>query len=147
MDAPGATDRAAIIAAVTKFVADSMRGDPASDNLLAPGFVLTFTGGRRFASPAEVGAFNARRYRHVAKRILRWDVADAVAEDGAAELVVTCTGHLHGAWPDGTPFDGNRFLDRFVLRGGPGAWRIVRMDVWNDSAEWILDGNRGAPPG
>ncbi|EBY6508118.1 nuclear transport factor 2 family protein, partial [Salmonella enterica subsp. enterica serovar Agama] len=28
----------------------------------------------------------------------------------------------------------NRFIDRFEVRDG----KITRMDVWNDSAEWIL---------
>jgi hypothetical protein len=31
-------------------------------------------------------------------------------------------------------FDGNRYVDRFVVRGG----KIVQMDVWNDSAERLL---------
>jgi hypothetical protein len=35
---------------------------------------------------------------------------------------------LYGGWPDGTPFEGNRYVDRFVVRGG----KIVQMDVWND---------------
>ena len=37
-------------------------------------------------------------------------------------------------WIDGTPFEGNRYVDRFVVRGG----QIVKMDVWNDSAERLL---------
>ena len=36
--------------------------------------------------------------------------------------------------PDGTPFDENRYVDRFVVRGG----KIVQMDVWNDSAERLI---------
>jgi hypothetical protein len=43
-------------------------------------------------------------------------------------------GTLHGAWLDGTPFEGNRYVDRYVVRHG----LIVEMDVWNDSAEWLL---------
>ena len=41
---------------------------------------------------------------------------------------------FYGEWPDGTPFEGNRYVDRFVVRAG----KIVQMDVWNDSAERIL---------
>ena len=41
---------------------------------------------------------------------------------------------VHGAWLDGTPFEGNRYVDRYVIRGG----LIVQMDVWNDSAERML---------
>ena len=45
------------------------------------------------------------------------------------------TGHLYGEWPDGTPFDGNRYMDIFTVRGR----KIVSTDVWNDSAEILLD--------
>ena len=31
-------------------------------------------------------------------------------------------------------FSGNRYVDRFVVRRG----KIIRMDVWNDSAEILL---------
>jgi len=48
--------------------------------------------------------------------------------------VVYNTGTLYGEWPDGTPFEGNRYVDRYTLREG----LIVRMEVWNDSAELIL---------
>ena len=62
-------------------------------------------------------------------------------EDGAhrrrsrqGETIVYNLGTLYGEWPDGTPFEGNRYVDRFVVRGG----KIVQMDVWNDSAERLL---------
>ncbi len=44
---------------------------------------------------------------------------------------VYCFGTLGGEWPDGTAFDGIRFIDRFELQGG----LITRQDVWNDMAE------------
>jgi hypothetical protein len=53
---------------------------------------------------------------------------------GTGETIVYNLGTLYGEWPDGTPFDGNRYVDRFVVRGG----KIVQMDVWNDSAERLL---------
>ena len=43
-------------------------------------------------------------------------------------------GTLYGEWPDGTPFAGNRYVDRYVLSHG----KIVEMAVWNDSAERML---------
>ena len=43
-------------------------------------------------------------------------------------------GNRVGAWPDGTAFEGNRYVDRYVVRHG----KICEMDVWNDSAEWLL---------
>ena len=58
-----------------------------------------------------------------------------VAEGGTHdETVVYQTGTLYGEWPDGTPFEGNRYVDRYVVRRG----KIVRMEVWNDSAESLL---------
>ena len=53
---------------------------------------------------------------------------------GAEETVVYSIGTLYGEWLDGTVFEGNRYVDRFVVKGG----QIVKMDVWNDSAERIL---------
>jgi glycyl-tRNA synthetase (class II) len=50
------------------------------------------------------------------------------------EAVVYSLGTLYGEWPDGTPFEGNRYVDRYVVKSG----LITHMDVWNDSAEWLL---------
>lgn len=117
---------------VERFLEASMVPDPATARtFMAPGVVITLTGGRRFAGPGESAAFNAKRYAWVKKRFERTDV---VAGATAAEAVVYNTGTLYGAWPDGTTFEGNRYVDRFVLSGG----KIVRMDVWNDSAEILL---------
>jgi ketosteroid isomerase-like protein len=57
-----------------------------------------------------------------------------VAGGTPEETIVYQTGHLYGEWPDGTPFEGNRYVDRYVVRRG----KIVKMEVWNDSAEWLL---------
>ena len=48
--------------------------------------------------------------------------------------MVYSVGTLYGEWPDGTSFEGNRYVDRYVVRNG----KIVKMEVWNDSAEWLL---------
>lgn len=132
-DGADATGRAGLLARVQRFVLLSMAKDPEAGSFLAPGAVIVFTGGRRFAEPQEVGRFNATRYAHVAKRIERWDVA---ADPETGGLVVYCLGALHGAWPDGRAFDNNRFVDRLVVRPDG---LIVRADVWNDSAERMLD--------
>ncbi|MSO85754.1 MAG: nuclear transport factor 2 family protein [Rhodospirillales bacterium] len=126
-DAHGADDD--IVARVERFIELSMAGDPASNAFIAPNVEITFTGGRRFAAPREIGAFNATRYRWVKKKIAGFDIAP-----GAKETVVYCHGTLYGEWPDGTPFEGNRFVDRMVFADG----RIVKTDVWNDSAEILL---------
>ena len=81
--------------------------------------------------PAETSAFNAARYRWVKKRIER---TETVLGGTDAETVVYSLGTLYGEWPDGASFEGNRYVDRYVVSNG----LIVKMDVWNDSAEWLL---------
>ncbi len=117
---------------VEAFLEASMVPDPVrARSYMAPGVRITFTGGRRFADPGESAGFNARRYRWVKKRFERTDVVAGATPD---EAIVYNIGTLYGEWPDGTPFEGNRYVDRFEVSGG----RIVRMDVWNDSAEILL---------
>jgi ketosteroid isomerase-like protein len=115
---------------VEAYLTASMIPDPdAAAAYVAPGTVITFTGGRTFDHPRGPAAFNAKRYRWVKKRMDRFDVCP-----GEGETVVYSIGTLYGEWKDGTPFEGNRYVDRFVVRGG----KITKMDVWNDSAERIL---------
>jgi hypothetical protein len=123
-------ETAAAAAIVEKFLVASMVPDPetAASYVAAP-LKLTFTGGRKFSHPRESTAFNAKRYKWVKKKMERSDVVP-----GHGETIVYNIGTLYGEWPDGTPFDGNRYVDRFVVRGG----KIVQMDVWNDSAERLL---------
>lgn len=131
LDSPSETQAAAAI--VEAFLEASMVPDPVkAATFIADDLVITFTGGRKFAHPRESAAFNAGRYKWVKKRMLRTDVVP-----GAGETIVYNLGHLYGEWPDGTPFDGNRYIDRFVVRDG----KIVEMDVWNDSAERLLTKN------
>lgn len=92
---------------------------------------IRFTGGRAMRAPRDCTAFNAGRYAWVKKKIERTEV---VAGGTADETVVYSIGTLYGAWPDGTAFEGNRYVDRYVVRHG----RIAELDVWNDSAEWLL---------
>ena len=124
---PDATDAARIVDA---FLEASMRPDPeAAATFMARDVRIVFTGGRVFRHPREATAFNAARYRWVKKRIERNDVVR-----GATETIVYNLGTLYGEWPDGTPFEGNRYVDRFTVRDG----LIVSQEVWNDSAERIL---------
>ena len=117
---------------VNEFLRLVMIPDPASARrCVSPDLQIRFTGGRAMRDPAETSAFNATRYRWVKKRIER---SDTVAGGTAEETIVYSLGTLHGEWPDGTPFEGNRYIDRYVVRHG----LIVQMEVWNDSAEWLL---------
>jgi phenylpyruvate tautomerase PptA (4-oxalocrotonate tautomerase family)/limonene-1,2-epoxide hydrolase len=93
---------------------------------LADGCRMTFPGGAVFASLEELVAWASPRYRRVRKVHERFDTA--VDQDG---IVVHCHGTLEGQWPDGKPFSGIRFIDRFHVRDG----LIVDQKVWNDLAE------------
>ena len=118
---------------VERFLEASMVPDPVkAATYISPDLSITFTGGRKYSHPRETAAFNAKRYKWVKKRFERTDVVP-----GDGETIVYNTGTLYGEWPDGTAFEGNRYLDRFVVRG----CKIVRMDVWNDSAERLLTRN------
>ena len=119
-------------AVVEEFLRLIMIPDPvAAQQFIAPDLRIVFTGGRRMHHPRECAAFNAGRYAWVKKRFEHTDVVQGASDTDA---VVYNTGTLYGAWPDGTPFEGNRYVDRYVVRNG----LIVDMQVWNDSAEWML---------
>ena len=128
--APIADETAGAAELVERFLVASMIPDPETAGTFMSNDVdITFTGGRKFKHPRDATAFNAMRYKWVKKKMERTDVAP-----GDGETVVYNTGTLYGEWHDGTKFEGNRYVDRFVVRGG----KIVKMDVWNDSAERIL---------
>lgn len=119
-------------AIVDEFLRLIMIPDPAAaSQYVAPNLQIRFTGGRAMQAPAECSAFNATRYQWVKKKI---DATETVAGGSDEATVVYSRGTLYGAWPDGTPFEGNRYVDRYVVSHG----RITQMDVWNDSAEWLL---------
>ncbi|WP_425053108.1 nuclear transport factor 2 family protein [Psychromarinibacter sp. S121] len=118
---------------VEAYLERSMIPDPeGAAAYLSADFEMTFTGGRKLGGPAGSAAFNAKRYAWVKKRFLR---TDAALDPATGDVLVFNTGHLYGEWPDGTPFDGNRYIDIFTVRDG----KIVSTDVWNDSAEILLD--------
>jgi hypothetical protein len=126
---------------VDEFLRLIMIPDPAAARrYTAPDLRIRFTGNREMRDPAECTAFNQSRYRWVRKRIERTETVSAITAhvpEAAADpeaTVVYSVGTLYGEWPDGSPFEGNRYIDRYVVRNG----LIVDMQVWNDSAEWLL---------
>lgn len=124
---------AAAKAVVEAYLERSMVPDPVGASAyLAPDVKIVFTGGRRFSAAAQTSAFNAKRYAWVKKRFLR---TDAALDPATGAVHVYNTGHLYGAWPDGTAFDGNRYIDIFTVIGG----KITETHIWNDSAEILLD--------
>lgn len=115
---------------VRLFLEASMVPDPETAmTYMAEDVEIIFTGGRRYTHPSGSAGLNARRYKWVKKQMDRFDVVP-----GENETIVYSIGTLYGEWPNGDPFEGNRYVDRFVVRDG----KIVRMDVWNDSAERLL---------
>jgi hypothetical protein len=117
---------------VNEYLRILMIPDPANAmQFVAPDLRIRFTGARAMRAPAECAAFNASRYAWVKKRI---DSTEVVTGGTLEETVVYSLGTLYGAWPDGTPFEGNRYVDRYVVKHG----LITQMDVWNDSAEWLM---------
>ena len=133
---PAAAPLDSAAAVVDEFLRLIMIPDPvAARRYTAPGMRIRFTGGRAMADPTECTAFNKSRYLWVKKRIERTETVVRATHAGADDGdVVYSLGTLYGEWPDGTPFEGNRYVDRYVVRQG----LITQMDVWNDSAEWLL---------
>src|SRR5258705_10379192 len=90
--------------------------DPdAARQFCAPGLEIRFTGNRLMRDPAEATAFNRSRYKWVKKKFGPTHVGEGASE---AETIVYQTGTLYGEWPDGTPFEGNRYVDRHFVRHG-----------------------------
>lgn len=115
---------------VSNFLETSMAPDPVrAATFMSADVKITFTGGRAMPDPQTITAFNGSRYAWVKKALGNFDWMDR-----GDHTVVYSNGTLFGEWPDGRRFSGNRYLDRFEVRDG----KITHMDVWNDSAEWLL---------
>jgi hypothetical protein len=103
---------------VEEFLRIIMIPDPVGARVFtSPELRIRFTGGREMRDPIEC--------------FERTDVVEGANDE---EAIVYNIGTLHGEWLDRTAFEGNRYVDRYVVRHG----KIVQMDVWNDSAEWLL---------
>ncbi len=99
----------------------------AASAMLGAGFVMQFPGTGPMTTLQELIAWSVPRYKSITKS---YEGFDAVQSRTAA-TVVYCRGTLSGVWPDGTAFEGIRFIDRFEVEDG----MIIRQDVWNDIAE------------
>ena len=113
------TDHASLSAAtsaadvVNEFLRLIMIPDPpAARRYTAPDMKIVFTGGRAMHEPADCTKFNASRYKWVRKLIERTEqVIQSEKELVRGETVVYSLGTLYGEWPEGTPFEGNRYVD------------------------------------
>lgn len=88
-------------------------------------FVMTFPGSGDLTSLGQLVEWSRGRYRFVTKTLTSTNVAYELDK-----VVVFVNGTLSGEWPDGTAFDGIRFIDRFEICDD----RLLRQDVWNDLA-------------
>jgi ketosteroid isomerase-like protein len=113
----------------TYLAAMERRDLAAAKALLAPDFVMTFPGGKRFETLEQLVEWAKPRYRRALKTYERYDTSRQ--HDGSD--VVYCFGTLHGELLDGRPYEGIRFIDRFTVRDG----KIVDQMVWNDMGETL----------
>lgn len=93
---------------------------------IAPDFVMCFPSQAQFHKLEELVQWGKQRYQNVGK------VIDSIEQSWQRDsTIVYCFGTLYGQWPDGTPFEGIRFIDRFKVINN----LLVTQDVWNDIAE------------
>ena len=90
---------------------------------LAPGCVMQFPGRAEFTDCTALPQRSNALYRWVLKSFERVD--EIATPEGT---IVYNLGSLRGQWPDGEPFAGVRYIDRFVVRDG----KIADQKVWND---------------
>jgi hypothetical protein len=102
--------------------------------MLDPSFRMVFPGDKRMTDLDALVKNSASRYRYVKKTFDETDTG--TDKDGRPVVVVS--GTLYGEWPDGTPFSGIRYCDRFVLKDG----KLVEQHVWNDLGEVLRAAGR-----
>jgi hypothetical protein len=102
--------------------------------MLDPDFRMVFPGDKRMTELDALVKNSASRYRFVKKT---FDETDS-GTDRRGRPVVIISGTLYGEWPDGTPFSGIRYCDRFVLKDG----RLLEQHVWNDLGEALRAAGR-----
>ena len=98
-----------------------------ASEFLSESVVMQFPGSQPMHKLEEVIEWSKPRYHSITKQIQGTEAFQSAGD----EAVVICRGTLSGEWPDGSRFEGVRFVDRFELING----KITRQDVWNDLAE------------
>lgn len=123
---PNTSATAAKMVVLDDLKAMEARDLAAAEACLGPELQMIFPGTGPMASLGALIDWAKDRYRFVTKTTEAVDAFRSGYRD-----VVYVRGTLAGAWPDGTPFAGIRFIDRFELQDSI----ITRQDVWNDIAE------------
>lgn len=96
------------------------------------GIKTTFTSAPAFTAPRDTSAFNSKRCRCVTKHL---GATNTALDAGTGKVHAHNSGNKYSLRPVGTPLDGSRCIDTFVIRDGP----IVETLASNASAEWLLD--------
>ncbi|MCV6591935.1 MAG: nuclear transport factor 2 family protein [Silicimonas sp.] len=122
--APALPDPGALVLDYLKHM--EARDLDAARAMLGDGFEMVFPGTAPMTTLEELIDWAKPRYQFVTKS---YEATEAF--QGEHSAAVYTRGTLSGAWPDGTAFEGIRFIDRFEVRNG----KITRQDVWNDIAE------------
>lgn len=122
------TPAEAVARAETYLARMETRDLDAARGFLHPQARLIFPGGRVLTGIDGIVGNSGRRYRVVRKRIDRREGWPA-----GGRIHVLISGTLYGEWPDGTAFEGIRFIDLFAFEDG----RIVTQEVWNDTGEHL----------
>jgi len=114
---------------VVKNFLDAMgrRDFAAMEQLMAPEFKMTVTGGQVFKHPREFAAQSGKRQKSARKTTDRYD--EIPTADGG---VVFAIGSMAGEWLNGDTYTGIRYIDRFEIRNS----KIVDMNVWSDMSEF-----------
>ncbi|MEM8664023.1 MAG: nuclear transport factor 2 family protein [Pseudomonadota bacterium] len=123
---PPATKGDGVLIATEYLTAMEARDFALAKTFLDPAVEMIFPGPVVFRELEAIAEWAGARYRRVGKAFERVD--SFAADDGE---VVVIQGTLHGEWLDGTPFEGIRFVDWFLIRNR----RIVSQRVFNDLAE------------
>ncbi len=95
-----------------------------------PEATIIYPGGKTFNAISTLAESSSAKFKTLSKTFERFDCMPT--ETGTH--VVYVSGHLHGTWPDDTPFTNIRFIDRYEIKDN----LIVMQEVWSDSAEFRL---------
>ena len=86
--------------------------------MLDDAFCMIFPGTAPMSRLADLVERAKGRYQFVEKT---YEGVETLQKDGVA--VVYARGTLNGAWLDGSPFNGIRFIDRFEVKNGKARMR------------------------
>lgn len=109
------------------FAAMSKRDFAGMEQVMAPNFKMTVTGGHVFSHPRDFAARSLKQQKSARKTTDKYEEIPT-----AKGAIVFAMGSMAGEWNNGTPYEKIRYIDRFEIENG----KIVDMNVWSDMAEF-----------